>query len=212
MKKIPHLMLDMDGVIANFHAEAIRAHLRQGPVTVCHGTFHNPEDAYELASNDRWPIGQSLMKYLGVEDLDAFWKPINSDPLFWRGIPPYVWWRDLIKICDYYTDELIICTSPSSHHHSWAGKALWLQQRSLHDYPTIMMNHASNGGPRGKSVGKWLYAGPGRVLIDDWQKQTDPFIKVGGQAILFPQPWNSNHPNMSDPVGYVRDQLQLLTE
>ena len=208
MKKFDNIYLDMDGVLANFHAEAVRAHIRKGPLKTRYGTLTDPLQAYEFTSNDHWPKGLSLQKFIGWENLDAFWAPIDSDPLFWRGIQPYPWYKKLIETCQGYCKHLSFCTSPSSHHTSWGGKALWLKLHDLDHIPCIMMGH--NGSP--SSVGKWMLAAPGRLLIDDFHKQTEPFIEHGGQAILFPQPWNRAYEFCHDPLGYTVGQLERLTE
>ncbi len=57
---------------------------------------------------------------------------------------------------------------------------------------------------------KQKFARPNVLLVDDWEKQVDPFIEAGGQAILFPQPWNRNHEFASDPLKYVLDSLTAL--
>jgi hypothetical protein len=206
------IYLDIDGVIANFHAEAIRAHIRKGPLKTRYGTHTDPLEAYELASNERWPRGYSLQKYMGIEDIDAFWHPINNDPLFWRGIQPYPWYRKLIEVVSGYCDHLVLCTSPSNHHYSWGGKALWLALHKLDHIPCVMMGINDRKNEKPSPVGKWMMAAPDRLLIDDYHKNTDPFIEEGGKAILFPQPWNRAHEYCDDPVGYTVAQLERLTE
>ncbi len=37
---------------------------------------------------------------------------------------------------------------------------------------------------------KHFCSGPGRVLIDDSDKNVIEFLRSGGQAILVPRPWN----------------------
>jgi hypothetical protein len=211
--KLKIIYLDVDGVLANFHVAAIIAHLHLGPLKLIHGTYYETNDAYRIASNEYWPNGISLQKYLNIQDIEYFWKPINPDPLFWRGLPPYPWYKRLVDICSGYCEQLVLCTSPSNHHHSWGGKALWLAQKELGHLPCIMMNGATNGTAHNNhAIGKWMLAHPDRLLIDDFHKQVDPFVQAGGKGILFPQPWNSNHPYKSDPVGYVVQQLEKITE
>ena len=212
MKKIDTILQDVDGLLANFHESAIRAHLHKGPLKLSHGTYRDPNDSFLIASNQYWPRGKSLMKYLGITNLDDFWQPIDRDPLFWRGISPYPWYKQLTDKLQNYCHTLMLCTSPSNHHHSWGGKALWLKLHNLDHLPCIMMNGASNGTSSGTPIGKWMLAAPGRLLIDDFEKQTDPFINAGGQAILFPQPWNRAHQFCNDPVNYTISQLERICE
>lgn len=211
--KLKFIYLDLDGVIANFHAEAIRAHIRKGPLKTRHGTHSDPMEAYELASNEKWPRGHSLQKYIGFDSLEQFWQPIDQDPLFWRGIQPYPWYKKLIEMSSGYCQHLVFCTSPSSHHYSWSGKALWLSLHGLDHIPCVMMgvnDNNRNGQP--SPAGKWMLAAPDRLLLDDFHKQTGPFVEAGGQAILFPQPWNRNHEYCHDPLGYTLAELTRITE
>lgn len=206
----PIIYLDMDGVLADFHTAAIRAHLRQGPLKLSHGTYYNTDDDQLISSPERWPKGISLMKYLGIKTIADFWAPINSDPLFWRGISNYTWCFDLVNQLVKFDSHVVLCTSPSQHHTSWGGKALWLQIRGLHQLPAIMMTPAGTETPKGEVIGKWMLAGPGRILIDDWEQQTNSFTAAGGKSILFPQPWNENHPYMDNPVQYTLNQLDTI--
>ncbi|MFO0916509.1 MAG: hypothetical protein U0795_26370 [Pirellulales bacterium] len=56
-----------------------------------------------------------------------------------------------------------------------------------------------------------LLAGPRRVLIGDSDAKVAAFRAAGGEAILFPQPWNANRA-VKDRLGYVKAQLEMLEE
>ena len=56
---------------------------------------------------------------------------------------------------------------------------------------------------------KYLLAKPDVVLIDDQHKNIDLFREHGGQAILFPQPWNENYA-ITDRIGYVKSELEKM--
>ena len=48
-------------------------------------------------------------------------------------------------------------------------------------------------------------AHPGALLIDDADRNVKRFVRAGGMAYLFPQPWNSNrHRVYEDRLGEVR--------
>lgn len=51
---------------------------------------------------------------------------------------------------------------------------------------------------------------PNQILIDDRDKNVDHFIAAGGNAILFPQVWNSNHA-VQDRMKFVADELGRLS-
>ena len=54
---------------------------------------------------------------------------------------------------------------------------------------------------------KWICARPDQLLIDDNDGNVESFRERGGQAILFPQPWNLNHRLCGDRMGYLSDEL-----
>ena len=53
-------------------------------------------------------------------------------------------------------------------------------------------------------------AAPGVLLIDDSDKNCEKFVQHSGHAILFPRPWNSNHKYKDDPIGYLRQEYDIL--
>ena len=72
-----HILLDMDGVIANFHLAALHALGKERLL-------------------ESWPIGEwSIPKVLGILE-DDFWAAINSVSDFWFRIEPYPWLHELI--------------------------------------------------------------------------------------------------------------------
>ncbi len=61
---------------------------------------------------------------------------------------------------------------------------------------------------------KSLLAGPYRILVDDHDENVRMFRALGGQAVLWPQPWNAMHgPKWAEPkakFSYVREELLRL--
>ena len=55
-----------------------------------------------------------------------------------------------------------------------------------------------------------LCAQAGALLIDDSDHNVIQFRNHGGQAILFPQIWNSNH-HLPDPLAHVERELNRLS-
>lgn len=188
MKKIATIYLDMDGVIADFHQAALKAH------------------GVEPSCRHMWPVfGQDLPTRLGLDQSDDSWKPIFWKPLlavenFWLNIEKFSWTEDLLKLCDSYARWLVILTSPAKSFEDVdkEAKLKWLCKHSIHREVRFESKKAT-------------YSTPGTVLIDDWEKQVDPFNEGQGKAILFPQPWNSNHHNCAHPLDYVHAQLDNFT-
>jgi 5'(3')-deoxyribonucleotidase len=57
---------------------------------------------------------------------------------------------------------------------------------------------------------KELLADDDSCLIDDDEKNIKAFREAGGNALLFPQPWNG-HETPLNPVRYVLDWLEETT-
>ena len=171
------LLLDMDGVLVDFVGAALRLHGRDEVL-------------------DNWPDGVwDMSEVLGISGRE-FWHPINqAGAEFWASLEPYTWCDELVALADE-TGGWCILTSPSSDPSCAAGKITWLQRRF-------------GGGFRGFLIGppKWVCARPDQVLVDDNDTNVDHFRARGGQAILFPRPWNRNHLLSADPMGHVREAL-----
>ena len=103
-----------------------------------------------------------------------------------------------------------ISTSPSRAPASSMGKVHWLQQFFDPRFRQYMLGSH-----------KYLMAKPGVVLIDDSDVKCTKFIEAGGDAIVFPQPWNGNYDKIreGEPHGgrlsFVEgklDEAHLLSE
>lgn len=181
MPKLTHIFIDMDGVLADFISAAFRAHGQE----------------FDAATYPRceWEI----TRVLGTSDSD-FWAVIDALPDFWRNLPSYPWFRDLLDEAEETGCEVRILTTPSRHGHSYRGKREWLDDHGI-GIPAILF---------GNSRDKALLARSDRLLIDDSGKNVDMFRKAGGQAILFPQVWNENYDLADDPMATVRQHFAVL--
>ncbi len=89
---------------------------------------------------------------------------------FWDQIEWLPWGKDLYNFCQSlaYT---VICSSPSDHPNSAAGKVSWLNREIKH-------------GDWILTKCKWALASPRHLLIDDNKKKCDRFYSAGGPSIL----------------------------
>lgn len=174
-----HIFVDLDGVLADFVSGALKLHER--------------EDHLEA-----WPPGEfDMARALGITS-GQFWGGIDrAGACFWGELKPFPWAFELIRELRTIA-PVTIATSPSQDPNCLAGKVQWLQRhfgRSFRDYLI---------GPP-----KYLLAAPGRVLIDDSDRNIHSFRDYGGKGILFPQPWNSNHRRTGERIEHVRAELGL---
>jgi len=206
------IYLDMDGVFANFHLEAIRAHLRAGR-RLPHIHNGEPMQLTAKALFRQWPKGTSLQRYMYPKaqmtennhwdsSMDDFWLPIRLDPVFWRKIQPMEWMHDLINYLEPLCKHLVFLTTPDIHPTSYQGKVQWLYDNNLSKYELITAKH------------KWRLADPQSLLIDDyakhvqsWCAECDRRFEKPGSAILFPAVWNENHPWAFRPLEYVENMI-----
>lgn len=107
------IMLDMDGVLADFVGRASKVF------------GFNPK---EVNTYD-------LPKCLGLKPQD-FWKKIDETEDFWESIEPYPWAKALVRKCYAYTDEVGILTSPSLNPKSTVGKVEWVRKH----FPKLLSN------------------------------------------------------------------------
>ena len=232
------IFLDMDGIQANFHLEAIRAHMRVGHrfPTINHNGA--PQDLTSEQLHALWPLGKSLQRAFFSYMLDGksdeerdklFWKPIDSDPLFWRNIEPYPWYKHVVELCQDYARSVVLCTKPHTHPNCYGGKRLWIKNYGLGHLQAHFCAE------------KWRLSRPRTLLIDDYGPNVASFaspqcggsleqcyfspiqLRMGdksklilphhchGNAILFPQPWNERHPYRHNPLEHLENCLRELT-
>lgn len=125
-----------------------------------------------------------------------FWTEINKHgPEFWSGLESFDWTKDLVSLVS--EKPWSILSTPSDHPQCQSGKIQWLQDKFGADFRNYVF-----------TKNKQLLAKPGTVLIDDNDGNCARFKAAGGEAILFPQPWNENRGLIDvDPVDYVFKRL-----
>lgn len=155
------VMLDMDGVIADFMGAALRLHGREG-------LFDEP------ASKGVW----DTEKLLGIS-ANQFWKPINATPDFWPDLPKTAEADEIVALAESL-GEVTILTAPALGDECFLGKRQWLRRH----YPKYVSRLAF-------AKEKHLYASPRHLLIDDKDSNCTKFREAGGRAILVPRSWNS---------------------
>lgn len=156
------IALDMDGVLVDWISDAMRVH---GHV-------------YEPAT---YPCGlYEVERHLGL-DASAFWKAIDAAPDFWQQLQPLPWLDRLLEWSVNHAASVIVLSSPSYHPSSWSGKREWHLRHIAPRWPKVRLVLDQVKGERAK---------PGRLLIDDHVVNIEAWRRGGGEAWLFPQPWN----------------------
>ena len=178
---IQHVFLDMDGVISDFVSAAL--------------DLHDRSDAERSWQPGEWDIPTVL----GMNS-SKFWTPIHKQgEEYWSTLTPYPWLHELIQVIQEFSSFTIL-SSPSTLPQCLSGKVQWLHAQFGGEFRDFLI------GPQ-----KHLCAKPEMVLIDDSDDNVNLFRKHGGQSILFPQLWNSNH-SIDDRVEFVRRELHRIAE
>lgn len=162
------LILDMDGVLADFMRGAL--------------DLHDKHDVSEESI-----VSYEMHGYCGVS-AHAFWQRITSNHItqgggvrFWRTLPEYAYTRELLNYAQMSKGSMIATscgTGGAYTHGATEGKLQWLKERFACDLPVFF--------GRDKSV----LARPDAMLVDDLPKNVEAFIGAGGRALLVDRPWN----------------------
>lgn len=175
----------MDGVCTDFVGEVCR--------TYC-------KDLAEVQAN--WPKGvYNICSVIGITE-NHMWSQVDSEGIsFWRNMPEYSWFEYLYKAFKRRGDVYFL-TTPSRNPFCVAGKVAWMQDRFGAGFRNFIL-----------TPHKKLLAAPDRILIDDFDRNVDKFREAGGNAVLFPQIWNtSNKPKEQSNEWYVLQEIDKVIE
>jgi len=167
---IQQVLLDMDGVIADFFTSAIMEHpsaLNLGIVT--------PADLETRYPKDK---GWDIPSALGVTS-GEFWRKIDTYE-FWRGLPAFAGAREFVESVSRMV-PVAICTSPSLNSDCCKAKVDWINLHIGNQYPVYLCYRG----------GKEMFANERTLLIDDYDRNVEAFRKAGGRAILVDRPWSN---------------------
>lgn len=102
------ILLDMDGVIANFVDGAIEA----AGLPMTHGQA------------SKWNF------HLDHMSEDEFWTKIAQRPAFWLNLEPYPWANELVDMC-LEVAPVLFCSSPCLDANSASQKIEWLRRHGF---------------------------------------------------------------------------------
>lgn len=168
------IFLDLDDVLVDLRTQTLRA---LGP------------DAARIPKN-MWNTDE-LYDIFGINE-QGFWDIIDGGkPDFWYSLPMLPWAKMLYLTCQQVAPTIIL-TKPTPGPQCAAGKSWWLH--------TVLGTRDFLLGPP-----KWSCAAPGALLIDDSETNCGDFTVPptgvpGGNALLFPRPWNSGKGSPEDVI------------
>jgi 5'(3')-deoxyribonucleotidase len=154
-----------------------------------------------------WPPNASdISEVLGVSMKDFYKRLEDLGEDFWFNLEKYPWSDRLVaelqKIGDVY-----LVTSPTLDPHCASGKMMWIRKHypALYADKVILMRS------------KEMLKAKGNVLIDDSVANCTAFIKVGGWAMMFKQPWNiagfdSSFDRVEDTISALHRVIEFMQD
>lgn len=158
------IFLDQDGVLANFVGGACKAH-----GLTC---YDKPEH-----------LGKFDMERLWGMSMQQFWAPTNNFD-FWFNLEKTPEADAIVELAidAVGVKNIAMLTSPSLDPDCVPAKRAWMEKY----YPQLAKTMIF-------SWGKGMIGGPGRILIDDRDRNIDDWYVAGGEGILVPRPWNEDY-------------------
>jgi hypothetical protein len=155
------IFLDLDGVLVDFVRGAL----------VAHG---EPADTPVTG----WSFDREVAARRGITP-EEFWAA--CDEAFWAGLDWTADGRALLAACETAAgpDRVFLLSTPCKTRGCLQGKQDWVD-RHLPAYSRKVFFGAA----------KEAFAGPGKVLVDDYDKNVERFQAAGGWTVLVPRPWN----------------------
>ena len=158
---ISKIFLDLDGVVRDWC----------GGINKKWGVKVNQE------AIQRWDyLTEYVMKEKGISE-KFFWDDQDED--FWTGLEFYPEAKQIITMLEQTDRPVYILNSPTLTNAGYSQK--WIRNKM----PAFFNEKRYLIGPC-----KYAVASPDALLIDDAEKNIDPWIEHGGVGFLYPRPWN----------------------
>lgn len=167
------VLLDVDGVLCNFVER------------ICQFYGINANDAMQnwepLEEYELHKTNHFVEKFITEDQIK---KDLISLPAgWWKNLCTYPYFSDLLILIDDHFKNWLLSTSPIMSADYFSGRFDWLNKIYGGELEANKIMIGSE---------KYLMANKNTVLIDDSLKNVKKFIAAGGQAILYPRPWNPN--------------------
>lgn len=138
-----------------------------------------------MAAYEKLKREQPASQYFPEYTVETFWMQGSMPKGAWSQTPKSKQFDWLIQHAERLVGRENVCilTTPTKDPESLAGKLEW-----IHDFLPSWLHRQYLVGPR-----KHFCARHDALLVDDSDEQVNKFRENGGQAILVPRPWNTNH-------------------
>jgi len=146
-----------------------------------------------------WDIVPTIseMKMDETFNSEKFWAPIhNQGGSFWASLKPTFWSLHLLEVINSHNLDWYLLTSPCLGVDVHIGKINWIHSFFGHTFDRFFITRH-----------KEVFAGQGRILIDDKPENIDSFVKAGGVGYLFGSSPLASVLSRSNPVKACDDFL-----
>lgn len=179
------IILDMDGVICDFHTGFCKV-WNLDPLKLVPG---------------KWDFKDAFPQLSSIANADLY-KELEFD--FWSNLE---WMHDGKAILELLEsrvgqNEIVLWSSPTHNSGCIPGKLEWIK-RNLHSF---YWNRVIIGPM--KEIG----ANTNNILIDDHDLNISKFRLNGGKTVIVPRLWNSHHTALQkiNAISYIELQMDLL--
>lgn len=175
------ILLDMDGVLADFVGGICKAHALPNP-------YLDPANHGRYCIEEIWGVTPA-----------KFWAPTDEE--FWTFLEPTPEADEIVRLCTSAVgkENITVFSSPCATRGCMEGKYEWLRRHFPQFYRQFLF------GPQ-----KYLCAQSGHWLIDDFDQNVQQFRSAGGWAWLFPRPWNPLHEYAGSPLSLFPPMLEAF--
>lgn len=175
------IILDVDGVLADFASAASRVHKRTNPYSI-------PEN-----------FGKYNMEQIWGMPVSEFVAPLDYD--FWANLPLMEHAHSIANhlIQFFGPHNICILTKPVPTYGCLEGKRDWLNKH----FPHLMSNWMIG-------TNKTFTSHVNSLLIDDNERHCYDFQQAGGRAFLVPACWNFKYFLADDPATSLLEYIQEL--
>ena len=175
------VLLDMDGILADFTEGISRAHGRSNPYTQENKSSHG-----RYVMEDIWGMKPS-----------QFWSKAEEWE-FWANLPKTPEADEIVQLAvgGFGLENVAVLTAPPLSMGAVPGKRIWMKEH----YPQLAKRMIFTGA-------KEFVAAPGRMLIDDKDSNVDGWEDEGGDGILLPRLWNRRHFQANDCMDVLRREF-----
>ena len=175
---INRILLDLDGVVRDW----------------CKGIIKLYELDIEIKDIIRWDFVTDFVTKRDGLSVSQFWE--GQDQKFWENLELTPEANEIMDLLKRTKKDIILLTSPTMNNAGWSQT--WIRKH----YPDLFYKQKYMLGPC-----KYICADGTSLLIDDAEKNVDPFIENGGNAFLFPSPWNKGRRWAAHPVAELANYL-----